>query len=47
MSEGEKAQRDPDLLWGCFVNWVETLEKIEERKGQSDPVRTGHSAKSL
>ncbi|MGB6527350.1 MAG: hypothetical protein WBF33_04520 [Candidatus Nitrosopolaris sp.] len=29
-----KNKRDTDLLWNCFVNWAETLEKIEgaERK---------------
>jgi hypothetical protein len=32
MSEAEKARKDPDLLWGCFVNWMETLEKVEGRK---------------
>jgi hypothetical protein len=32
MSEEEVAKGDSDLLWGCFVNWVETLEKVEGRK---------------
>jgi len=32
MCEEEKAKSDPDLLWGCFVNWMETLEKVEGRK---------------
>ena len=36
MGEADKAKKDPDLLWGCFVNWMETLEKVEERKKQSD-----------
>jgi hypothetical protein len=32
MSDSGK-ESSPDLLWGCFVDWVETLEKVE--KGQA------------
>lgn len=28
----DKEWSDTDLLWDCFVNWAETLEKI--RKGR-------------
>jgi len=27
-----KIKRDTDLLWNCFVNWAETLEKIERSR---------------
>lgn len=30
--ENEKDDADSDLLWGCFVNWVETLEKVKKGK---------------
>lgn len=33
VSEGKEGKEDSDLLWGCFVNWVETLEKVDEKKG--------------
>jgi len=32
MSEANEEEGDSDLLWGCFVGWVETLEKVEKRK---------------
>ncbi len=32
----EESEKDtgegPDLLWDCFVNWAETLQRVEERK---------------
>jgi hypothetical protein len=27
-----KNKRDTDLLWTCFINWAETLEKIEKSR---------------
>jgi hypothetical protein len=27
---GTNEKTSPDLLWGCFVGWVETLEKAEK-----------------
>lgn len=27
-----KRQKDTDLLWNCFVNWAETLEKIQKSR---------------
>ena len=27
-----KNKIDTDLLWNCFVNWAETLEKIESSR---------------
>ena len=30
MSRTPEKEKDDDLLWGCFVNWVETLEKVEK-----------------
>jgi hypothetical protein len=33
-----KKQRDTDLLWNCFVNWAQTLEKIgRNRKKNTEP----------
>jgi len=28
----DKKRHSTDLLWGCFINWAETLEKIQETK---------------
>ena len=30
-----KNKRNTDLLWNCFVNWAETLEKIERSRKKS------------
>lgn len=32
MSEASDERKNPDLLWGCFVGWIETLEKVEKKK---------------
>jgi len=24
------SKREEDLMWGCFVNWAATLEKIDK-----------------
>jgi hypothetical protein len=40
MESGEKENKDQDLLWGCFVNWMETLEKVEG-KGKQRESRPG------
>jgi len=32
MSVANEKRGDSDLLWGCFVGWVETLEKVEKGK---------------
>jgi RNAse (barnase) inhibitor barstar len=32
LGEAKEKVRNPDLLWECFVNWVETLEKVEKGK---------------
>ncbi len=26
----------PDLIWSCFVNWLNTLEKVGELKSLED-----------
>jgi hypothetical protein len=31
-SEGKEEGEGPDLLWECFINWVETLEKVRKEK---------------
>ena len=32
MSRTSEQKKDDDLLWGCFVNWIETLEKVEKKE---------------
>jgi hypothetical protein len=29
-SQKNSSKRDEDLMWGCFVNWAATLEKIDK-----------------
>jgi hypothetical protein len=38
LNEADEDSGGSDLLWGCFVGWVETLEKVEKRPW-SDPKR--------
>jgi hypothetical protein len=32
LGEAKEKAGPSDLLWECFVNWVETLEKVERGK---------------
>jgi hypothetical protein len=32
LSEASEEKGNSNLLWGCFVGWVETLEKVEKRR---------------
>lgn len=35
----EKELESPGLLWTCFVNWINTLEKVRMLNSTPDQIR--------